>query len=1067
MYRRRLAYFLSLAITAGSLAVPTITYADTPTTIVLGEGTATVTGPHASIENKEGYAIVTIDGSTAGDPVKISGEGSEVYFKLIHGENIEFQEDTTLVNTRDIDTITSDSGSEVLQTIKALGDVSVTCKKNFVKSTAQVTFGDEDGEDTKGEIAITDTDGETCLDISSTISFGNTGVNITGGSVLASNESNIVFEAGSEVTIIDSPTDAITCENVTFDDGEVSIINARGRGMKIGRSFSMTAGSLDISTLCEQADKAYWKAEKPTTTPDTNFNYIWKESNVLYEKKNVDLGTYTGIELEQFDIDGGEITIDTTATGLKTNTVFNPVVTYAGTTTPYTVPKSADVPYILGAPADGIKTNTAEFRGGVVTIAAAGNGVTSAINCDVTKEAAELSITQAYKGIKASTVKLPHGDISIASCDDGIEASKEGVMTVGNETSYHALNTGNVTISGNTILEIVIDKSDKSRKIGSTTYTYGSVGSAIDSKGSISVNGGEILLCNDSSEIAETFDYRDSFIYKDGSFLSVGCSTNSLPTKNMKPYAYQLGNYAKDSQLSIKEGLSSLLSKKLKTSGTVIIYSDGELNDNGVYTCNSKEMVTVSANSDKPTPKPPVDPDPDPSPSPSPSPDPDPTPDPDPDPDPDPSPSPSPSPTVKKEHYNISNGTSDPNVKSVMCISGDKVVTKAVEGTPVKVVAYTVSGTEVKDITVVMPTRSVILSNAQTFVMPSGNVVVVARATEPDGGDDPEPTPPIDGLWYVDGEGTVVYVKTGVKLYANGNLYVPGYGTLLYQSAQLMDDGSIKYANGLIYKVNGDIVTPLGVTMHPDGTTDSQPAPKPKPAPDGKYTVSSDGSVVTPDGTVIPASEIKHNPDGTLTLPNGIVLNPDGSIYVRPVTPSNNTVSGTSLPGGYTVTYQHVVSYNGMKHVATNMNETKTKNPDMEIVVRNSEGEVLEYGSDYKLKFKDNKNCKSKKGSRFYVILLHDKANKKAVKKEAIKFTITPYDITGKEIFAEVCEKKNNGFIVKKATLTENGGKLRYSKKKTKKCDLYGGKYRDKAKTSISINGANNLTGTGFMYVTD
>jgi hypothetical protein len=81
----------------------------------------------------------------------------------------------------------------------------------------------------------------------------------------------------------------------------------------------------------------------------------------------------------------------------------------------------------------------------------------------------------------------------------------------------------------------------------------------------------------------------------------------------------------------------------------------------------------------------------------------------------------------------------------------------------------------------------------------------------------------------------------------------------------------------------------------------TRPARGHRPAPHGN--IDSDGSIILPDGTVLPPPQF--NDDGSITLPDGSVL-PAPETHVPPVKNSDGTITlpdGTVIPPNADGTY--------------------------------------------------------------------------------------------------------------------------------------------------------------------
>ena len=137
--------------------------------------------------------------------------------------------------------------------------------------------------------------------------------------------------------------------------------------------------------------------------------------------------------------------------------------------------------------------------GGTWTVRASADGIqgTSFVQIDD----GTLSIS-AKEGIEGTNIQINGGDITITASDDGINASRKS-------TSYPV----NIEINGGT-LTVSVGQGDTD---------------AIDSNGSITVNGGTIIIsCSGSS-----FDYDGTATYNGGTMIINGQTVNSIPQSLM------------------------------------------------------------------------------------------------------------------------------------------------------------------------------------------------------------------------------------------------------------------------------------------------------------------------------------------------------------------------------------------------------------------------------------------------------------------------------------------------------------------------------------------------------
>ena len=964
---------------------------------------------------------------------------------------------------------------------------------------------------------------------------------------------NIIEGNGSEISI---DTSSISCisdniksgiinpnGNVVLKDSELDFTNCSEEAI-CAEAYEQTGGIVNISTYSPSANIAYYKNEEYNESSSTDYNYIWNTSNSENYRINLEHKSYAGIVVGHegvtigstpqeptgsFVINSGELNIDTSATGLKTNIIVSGDPKHPNGSD--YVNETTDTPYIIGEPANAITCyNVAEINGGNLSIKSGADGI-QAKDLHIAGDTI-LNIDQAYNGLNAQNLSIDYVDskqptVTVSALNNSVNV-KNIANYQSNSGTYGYTKTVQ-TVSGcefsmetgNVYLEVISEPIEC--KLEDSTFNVKGKGNDIYCLGDFELNTGDLYVVNGSSEDRTPFKVTGDFTFNGGKFKGIGYNTisdNTVPTGDSKPYITRDVDFSKGDVISIMAGESTKDAFTAKCLGSYIVYGADDLtskdytirvpSDNvtptpdptttkykitkaltdsgissisiksnntevteaesgavltinvtpasgftvdtitvtsnfgtvnvencGTYTMPSSDIIVTAIG------KAITDPDPDPTPS--------------------------------YIYYPIYNSTTDSRIASVAITRNGSVATSAKENDVIAVRATPVAGAQLKDISVIYNTGDVItIANGSTFIMKNCSATVIAR-TVPSEETEPEPDPDDKIEHYehydVDSDGNITFTATNVVLYANGDLKVPGYSLQLIEDAQVLSDGSIRYKDGFILRLDQSIVLPNGDILNVDGTIEkAKPDNPPQPDSDEKYTVNADGSVTTGNGVVIPAYMIIHNTDGTMTLPNGVRINTDGSLYIEP---QQNSVSANvsinkitkELSGGYTVTYTEKVSYNGLKHVATFMDEKSKTIPDIDIVVKDGNGVTID-PSEYKVTFKNNKNVKSKKGPYFKLnIKTANKSSRKAIKKMICKFTIEPLDLTGKILEAETCKKSHGKYIVKKCTY--NDAKFKYSRKKSKSCDIYGGKLSETSKQYIVVNGANNCTGTARIELTE
>ena len=119
----------------------------------------------------------------------------------------------------------------------------------------------------------------------------------------------------------------------------------------------------------------------------------------------------------------------------------------------------------------------------------------------------KIKITKSYEGLEALTITISGGEIDITASDDGLNAAggadgsafgRPGMGTFGGGSAQIIINGGSITVNAS--------------------------GDAIDSNGSITMNGGTVLAYGPTSNGDGVLDYDGSFQLNGGTLLCIGSS---------------------------------------------------------------------------------------------------------------------------------------------------------------------------------------------------------------------------------------------------------------------------------------------------------------------------------------------------------------------------------------------------------------------------------------------------------------------------------------------------------------------------------------------------------------
>ncbi len=396
----------------------------------------------------------------------------------------------------------------------------------------------------------------------------------------------------------ESPSDGIASKGTITIQSGVYKITSNGDGIKGKTAVNLTGGDvtivsygdgiqgedvwiggdttkLNITTKFINAGKNYYS----TKLGSGNYNKISTNGSTRTEVVNVDTGSHKGIKAGtksctyQYKtvedgssntvgttytkeasgglvITGGEITIDTTNTGIKYNG--------SGNSSGNSLTAANDGQYIIGAPDDTIHSNnTCVITGGTLNLKSADDGITSAAELQI-KNNTVINITKAYEGMESGYIVIGKDsdfddapEITIYSDDDGVNAaSKSSISYVyedENELTYTKTETSadsnefymldgslKITISDDTTHKFSLPVAGQSTN---TTGSYTGDGDGIDCNGSFYGYGGKVTVYGSTSGDNSPIDTDGTYYIGEGITLLALGSNGMLedPTSLAQP----------------------------------------------------------------------------------------------------------------------------------------------------------------------------------------------------------------------------------------------------------------------------------------------------------------------------------------------------------------------------------------------------------------------------------------------------------------------------------------------------------------------------------------------------
>jgi hypothetical protein len=377
---------------------------------------------------------------------------------------------------------------------------------------------------------------------------------------LFSNSDLTIFGTGS-LTVTGKYNDGIsTDDGLVIKSGTISVTAAddgiRGKDYVIIRSGKITVSSVGDGI-------------KSSNTENSALGYIIIDSALI----NINSSAGDGINAQtNLTIADGSFTITTgggagnIATGGYGPGGTSASTGYTGTISEKGIKAASGISiskgtFTINSADDALHSKgSVRIDGGKFVLATEDDGIHAP--SAITINNANINITKCYEGIESSKITVNSGDITIASVDDGLNATM-GSATETNDGSWLYINGGNITVSA-------------------------SKGDGMDSNGSVAVTGGTVIVQGPPSSPEVGFDINGSFNVSGG--LVIGSGPNS-------------GNMIEGiSTISSQNGIKATISSTLAAS-TLFHIRDASGNElitfNPVRTCyyivySSSLLVTGS-----------------------------------------------------------------------------------------------------------------------------------------------------------------------------------------------------------------------------------------------------------------------------------------------------------------------------------------------------------------------------------------------------------------------------------------------------------------------------------------
>ena len=237
---------------------------------------------------------------------------------------------------------------------------------------------------------------------------------------------------------------------------------------------------------------------------------------------------------------------------------------------------------------DAIKSNNSEeigkgtilIDGGELTISAGDDGIHA--EKTVTINDGIINIKQSYEGIEGSSIAINGGDIKVVASDDGLNAAGGNDGSSPNMRDYQDSSSN---------YQIIVNDG----KI----HIYSS-GDGIDSNGSFTMNGGEVIVDGPISDGNGALDAETGVVYNGGTLIAVGSAGMAVsPNNSSNGYSISVffdSSFSAGTKISIKDAYENTILSYVPTKTFAhASFSSPEFQEGSTYTIyvNDVEYASV------------------------------------------------------------------------------------------------------------------------------------------------------------------------------------------------------------------------------------------------------------------------------------------------------------------------------------------------------------------------------------------------------------------------------------------------------------------------------------------
>lgn len=229
--------------------------------------------------------------------------------------------------------------------------------------------------------------------------------------------------------------------------------------------------------------------------------------------------------------------------------------------------------FVLSCEDDAVHSNSSiNITGGEFTIDTGDDGMHADEALQIDNET--INIQSSYEGLEAASVILNGGDIDIVSSDDGINASAGNSDSSTNSVPAIAINGGELYINAN--------------------------GDGLDSNGTMTMSGGNVIVCGPSDNANNTLDFETSFNITGGTLMAFGSSgmlelPSSASNGNCIVAVFSSQTANTEVKLSDSSGNTVMSYTPVKSYSSAVFYS-ADIKSGQSYTVTAgSQTVTLTA----------------------------------------------------------------------------------------------------------------------------------------------------------------------------------------------------------------------------------------------------------------------------------------------------------------------------------------------------------------------------------------------------------------------------------------------------------------------------------------